>query len=336
MTQKLCAIWGTPAEHLPGYERLDGHAFSSPRAGGDYFISRTAAAMLPSLDEKAKVMLSHEIVDQARFESVCEITSTTIHNAKQRNLPDAITRSQRLLRYLINGSEYVGQELAFERGPEQVLYAASSVQADIGAGLSTPGLLAHSDSTREAEVDFLLDILIEDRAIELRSTKTSFVVIVLPAGYALLESQARNPLSDQAFVAMWFNAETDEAYRMGIERAVREVGFEPMRIDQKEHINKIDDEIIAEIKRSRFLVADFTSERHKPRGGVYFEAGFAHALDIPVIWTCREDLIDQVHFDTRQFNHIVWSSPEELYEKLFNRIRAVIGEGPNRFAGSDS
>ena len=33
---------------------------------------------------------------------------------------------------------------------------------------------------------------------------------------------------------------------------------EPVRIDQKERLNKIDDEIIAEIRRSRFLVADFT------------------------------------------------------------------------------
>ncbi len=35
----------------------------------------------------------------------------------------------------------------------------------------------------------------------------------------------------------------------------------------------------------RFMIADFTGHR----GGVYFEAGFAHGLGIPVIWTCRED-----------------------------------------------
>jgi hypothetical protein len=93
-------------------------------------------------------------------------------------------------------------------------------------------------------------------------------------------------------------------------------------------VNKIDDEIVAEIRRSRFIVADFTSEIDKPRGGVYFEARFAFGLNKPVIWTCREDLISSVHFDTRQFNHITWNSPEDLHTKLKNRIGAVLGQGP--------
>jgi hypothetical protein len=93
-------------------------------------------------------------------------------------------------------------------------------------------------------------------------------------------------------------------------------------------VNKIDDEIIAEIRRSRFVVADFTSEPEKPRGGVYFEAGFAQGLNTPVIWTCREDMLGSVHFDTRQFNHIAWTSPQDLRAKLKNRIGAVLGQGP--------
>ena len=111
---------------------------------------------------------------------------------------------------------------------------------------------------------------------------------------------------------------------------MRASGFRPLRIDRKEHVNKIDDEIIAEIRRSRFLVADFTCHPGSPRGGVYFEAGFALALGKPVIWTCRNDLIEHVHFDTRQFNHIVWASAEDLAERLRNRIGAVIGQGPLR------
>jgi nucleoside 2-deoxyribosyltransferase len=101
-----------------------------------------------------------------------------------------------------------------------------------------------------------------------------------------------------------------------------------MRIDAKEHVNKIDDEILAEIRRSKFLVADFTCETQKVRGGVYFEAGFAMALRKPVIWTCKQSSIDDLHFDTRQYNHIAWSSPDELCKKLKARIGAIIGDGP--------
>jgi nucleoside 2-deoxyribosyltransferase len=85
-----------------------------------------------------------------------------------------------------------------------------------------------------------------------------------------------------------------------------------VRIDKKEHSNKIDDEIIAEIRRSKFLVADFTCEKEKVRGGVYFEAGFAMGLGIPVIWTCAQQSIGDLHFDTRQYNHIVWDTPKTL------------------------
>ena len=55
--------------------------------------------------------------------------------------------------------------------------------------------------------------------------------------------------------------------------------------------NSIDDEIIAEIRRSWFVVADFTcgtvphegKEVAIPRGGVYYEAGFAQGLNVPLI-----------------------------------------------------
>ena len=97
-------------------------------------------------------------------------------------------------------------------------------------------------------------------------------------------------------------------------------------------MNKIDDEIIAELNRARFVVADFTHGDEGPRGGVYYEAGFAHGRNIPVIFTCRKDIIDKVHFDTRQYNHIVWEAEklDEFRRKLAMRISAVIGDGPRK------
>ena len=129
---------------------------------------------------------------------------------------------------------------------------------------------------------------------------------------------------------MWFHPSTDDALRYGIEPAIREAGYSPFRIDQKPDLVKIDDEIMAEIRQSRFLIADFTQHEGEARGGVYFEAGFAEGLAIPVIYTCRKDVVDagNLHFDTRQYAHIVWQTPEELRVGLLNRIRARIGQGP--------
>jgi nucleoside 2-deoxyribosyltransferase len=115
-------------------------------------------------------------------------------------------------------------------------------------------------------------------------------------------------------------SETQKTYDNGIDKAIRDSGFDPLRVDRLEHNNKICDVIVAEIRKSAFLVADFTGQRL----GVYFEAGFAMGLGIPVIWLCRKDHLESTHFDTRQYNYLVLESESELHEKLLNRINATI------------
>lgn len=136
--------------------------------------------------------------------------------------------------------------------------------------------------------------------------------------------RTRRAMSSQAFVAMWFDKSLEPAYDDGISPAIEAAGYDPMLIRNKEHAGKIDDEIIAEIKKSAYLVADFTGHR----GGVYFEAGYAMGRGLPVIWTCRNDDLDNLHFDIRQYNCISWNSPAELKERLQRRIEALLGRGP--------
>jgi hypothetical protein len=130
-------------------------------------------------------------------------------------------------------------------------------------------------------------------------------------------------VSDQAFVAMWFNPEMTEAWTEGIQPGLHEAGYRAIRVDRVEYNEKIDDRIIAEIRRSGLVVADFTGDR----GGVYYEAGFAQGLGLPVIFTVRKDEISRVHFDTRQYNHITWETPGELRERLRDRVLATLGSG---------
>ncbi len=131
--------------------------------------------------------------------------------------------------------------------------------------------------------------------------------------------------SEIGFIAMWFDHSQD-AVKLSIESAIDESGYVPRRIDQHEHVNRIDDEIIAQIRRSKFLVADLTGHRN----GVYFEAGFMLGLGRPVIWLCNESEFDKVHFDTRQYNTIKYQKVEELKPKLQHRIEAILGRGPHR------
>lgn len=176
---------------------------------------------------------------------------------------------------------------------------------------------------------FLLHYLEERGWIEKTVSAMSMTSYVLTVGgYARLADLNTTTIdSSQGFVAMWFAPTLEEAWERGIRSGIEDAGYKAVRIDQKEHLNKIDDEIIAEIKRSRFVVADFTQGDDGARGGVYYEAGFAHGLGIPVIFSCRSDVLHKVHFDTRQYNHIIWNNPEDLRRSISTRISAVIGDG---------
>jgi nucleoside 2-deoxyribosyltransferase len=82
------------------------------------------------------------------------------------------------------------------------------------------------------------------------------------------------------------------------------------------HNEKIDDVIMSEIRKSSLFVADFTDERPN----VYYEAGFAFALNIPTIRVIKAG--HEPHFDIRQYNHIVWKDEDDLRIQLIARLEA--------------
>lgn len=127
---------------------------------------------------------------------------------------------------------------------------------------------------------------------------------------------------------MSFNPELNTLWHDGIEAGIRTAGYLPLRVDGKEHSNRIDDEIVAEIRKSRFIVTDLTGQN----AGAYFEAGFAMGLGKPVIWTCREDEVadKKVHFDTRQYSIVTWTEDQipDFAKRLALRIQATLGFGP--------
>jgi hypothetical protein len=174
------------------------------------------------------------------------------------------------------------------------------------------------DARSKEGLDLLLDHLV----------KTGYVIFsdgplvaLTVKGWEELEPVSGSGIPGRCFVAMWFDSSLEAAWQDGIYLAVKDdCKCEPIRIDKVHHNEKICDKIVADIRRAQFVVADVTGQRP----GVYFEAGFAIALGRPVIWTCREDDLKNVHFDTRQYNHIVWSTPAELREKLADRIRATV------------
>ena len=191
---------------------------------------------------------------------------------------------------------------------------------------SNPKFLAITWSEKWDEVQFLLDEYLIKTAE--RMTKSYVIGIyrgnITPKGYNYLqEIQHSRVASNIGFCAMWFDDQVKPVWTNGIEKAIRDAGYDPKRIDTHEHNNRIDDEILAMIRRSKFIVADFTEQR----GGVYFEAGFALGLGLEVIWTCREDQLKAIHFDNRQYSFVTWDPANlpDFKRRLQNRIEATIG-----------
>ncbi len=149
------------------------------------------------------------------------------------------------------------------------------------------------------------------------------------SAYMFVEAQERDVgQGRQGFVAMWFDKSLDAAYEQDFRSAMEAAGYEPYRVDQDQFLGKVDDRIIAAIRQSRFVVADFTCGSEGARGGVYFEAGFALGLNLPVIFTCHQDCFQDVHFDTDHINHLIWTDPGDLRSKLQARLEATLGQGP--------
>lgn len=168
----------------------------------------------------------------------------------------------------------------------------------------------------------VVDYMQKRGLVELRNQPSPGLAIQ-PEGYERLRQlRNTNRASLQAFVAMSFDPVLRPVYDIGISPAILSTGFKPIRVDDVVHNDRIDERIIAELRRSAFVVADFTDART----GVFFEAGFGLGLGLPVIWSCSAANFDALpkHFDTRQFNYIKWETPDDFRVRLKVRILATV------------
>ena len=292
-SEPTCAIWNTKAGG--GSRDINQGLLTirdSARAGGSYTIDITIAdRLIPSLEEGIKARLTTHLVQSRRSGTpIPHIGPGEVSEAQSRPRRPAHDRALALLDYLTRNTPTVGER----------------VRIDIAAGEA----LAWSESTQPEEVQFLAKYLVDLGLIRTVPINRHLLDCwVLVEGYSRIEDIEHVSKPNHAFVAMWFDASMDEAYSEGIQPAITDAGYEPCRIDQKLYLGKIDDEIIREIRRSRFMVADFTQGKEGNRGSVYYEAGFARGIEIPVISTCRKDQAPMIAFDTRQFStHIMGES----------------------------
>ena len=230
-------------------------------------------------------------------------------------LPDASSLQDNLLLHMAN-------ELA---GPgESMELWAPAMRAWLGA-LSSAGARWVIDQAIKAQ-------LIEGRTLrtisgsdeEFRLSEATLTI----NGWRRVEELRRSAVgSRKGFMAMKFgDAQLDAVFHDHFRFAVRQAGFELLRLDDEPRAGLIDDRLRLEIRTSRFMVADLSHAN----AGAYWEAGFAEGLGRPVIYTCRKDVFDdpktKPHFDTNHYLTVVWdpADPAAAAEQLKTVIRVTL------------
>lgn len=178
------------------------------------------------------------------------------------------------------------------------------------------------DAADVQEMNYLRDALTEQGLLS-RHILSVDSRVVTPLGWGKLEPLHPGGVPGTCFIAMAFDASLDGVYEKAIKPAVNASGLTEVRVDKVQHNGIVTDLIQAEIRRAQILVADVTMQRP----GVYFEAGLALGLGRTVVWSCRNDDLAHVHFDTRQYNHVVWDDIPGFRAALEARLRATIPVG---------
>lgn len=267
---------------------------------GRFVLTRSAGRSAKTPEGRRN--LAGWIRDRNRDGTVPRITSETLIRVASRSLPSVAERSERLLLEALAGQQRIDDQV----------------------DLSEPRFAAATYSWDRDEMLVLWRLLSGRGWMKVVYDRGPTVTLTAEGYMAADELTARKGQSEEVFVAMSFSPEMRSAYETGLQVGIERAGYVPIRVDRTEHVNRIDDEIVARIRRSTFVVADFTEQK----SGVYFEAGFALGLNLPVIWSCREDDIDNLHFDIRQYNCIAWKDEADLARRLRLRIEAVVGRGP--------
>jgi hypothetical protein len=270
-------------------------------------VDFTDGELLAKLDEEVKPRVSRWIHDQCALGTVPVLTAREIESLGNLKPLPFQERANRVLKHIAKQTKVYGEPFRLRADPE---------------------FFAIAETFKAEDAQFILQYL-HDRKYVVSANDVKGTASVTGDGFKEVDrlNEARAEFF-QGFVAMWFDPKMDAIRDEALYPAIEAAGYKPIRLKETEHNNKICDEIVAEIRRSRFVVADFTGKSC----GVYYEAGFAAGLGIPVIFTCRKqgDDHDNLHFDVRQFNTIDWTDATDLRSKLTTRISATIGDGPHR------
>ena len=233
---RLCPLCSHEAQFD---NNTDGRSVDCPVCS-KFVITGSMEATLESLDPRLRQKIGFWTRDQNDLGESPVVDTYSGELVEKLPEKTIVERAERLLRYGI------GQ------------------QKDLGSSfrLTSPSLIGGTHSRSINDITALADLLWQKGWLG-DNFRNGLNAQVTPQGF-MHATEANISESVNGFIAMWFDKSMDPARTEGLEPAIRNAGYTPVIVSGVEHINKIDDEIISQIRKSKFLVADFTGHR----GGV--------------------------------------------------------------------
>jgi hypothetical protein len=142
-----------------------------------------------------------------------------------------------------------------------------------------------------------------------------------PVTFQDFEVQRKAPT---AFIAMQFGEPYDTIYRTVIRPEAKKLGIEVMRIDEMNQPGIIFQDIQRKIEDAKVVIAEITA----PNQNVYYEVGYAHALNKPTILLAQRG--KELPFDIRSYRVIFYDDSiggKPLVEKtLREHLQSILQE----------
>ena len=169
-----------------------------------------------------------------------------------------------------------------------------------------------------------------NNAAELFDTATEktldIVDLLLPGeGAELMKPGSANYDPNTAFIMMAINSNKPELedIKTAIVEVFEEFGIDAIAANDIQHEEAITERILSEIRTREFLIADLTEERPN----VYYEIGYAHALDKRVILVRKKGT--KLHFDVAHRNCPDYQNTTALKKLLRKRLEVLMNRKPN-------
>jgi len=132
------------------------------------------------------------------------------------------------------------------------------------------------------------------------------------------ESAAKNRM---VFAAMPFDGKYDDTFFIAMRYAAEQIDATCERVDHAQFSGDIVEEIKRLIRVSLAVIVDLSESKQN----VLYEAGFAHALNKPVVHICSTDL-SLLPFDVRNWNTLAYAvgATNALRDPLAKRLKATL------------